>query len=206
MVAMFTGGNQQMVEMPWHVVSRRCVVEDEWIQLYADTCVTPAGDRIEPYYVLEGPDAVHVVALTSDDRMVLVRQYRHAAKGSVLELPGGSVDTRDTGPTSAARRELLEETGFVADELRHVFTLHVDPARNASRFHAYVALGAVEAAAPQLDPGESSLTVHLMPIAAVVNGLALGLIAPAPHVAAILLGLAAVGKMPQRIEVDHTRG
>ncbi len=96
----------------WRIAGSRTIVKDRWTDLRADRCLTPAGTEIAPYYVLSYPDWVHVVAVTADDRMVLVRQYRHAVGETVLELPGGVIDASDRDPEAAARRELAEETGY----------------------------------------------------------------------------------------------
>ena len=73
----------------WRVLSQKTLLLDRWINVRADSCVTPSGRKIEPYYVLTYPDWVNVVTVTRDDCMVMIRQYRHAANKIILELPGG---------------------------------------------------------------------------------------------------------------------
>ncbi|TWF54495.1 NUDIX hydrolase [Neorhizobium alkalisoli] len=100
-----------MTDTKWSVLSSETVVKDRWIDLRAETCVTPSGQEIAPYYVLSYPDWVNIVAITADDEIVLVRQYRHGAADVFTEIPGGAVDAGDPDPVAAAKRELLEETG-----------------------------------------------------------------------------------------------
>ena len=86
------------MDTPWRTLSSTSVVRDRWIDVRADRCVTPSGVEISPYYVLRYPDWVHVVALTPERGLVLVRQYRHGAGQWFLELPAGGLDGRDASP------------------------------------------------------------------------------------------------------------
>lgn len=179
----------------WQVTSSRTVLKDRWIDLRAESCVTASGTVIEPYYVLSYPDWVHVVALTDVDELVLVRQYRHGVGSTVLELPGGAADASDADMAAAARRELLEETGFGAAEMQHVTTLFPNPATQSNRLHIMLATGLRREAAQSLDPGEDGLAVELVPLATALAGLQGGLIGQAMHVAGLLLGLAKAGRL-----------
>jgi 16S rRNA processing protein RimM len=82
----------------WRVTASRYIHKDRWIALRADDCLTEDGVPVAPYYVLEYPDWVEVVALDADDNVLLVRQYRHAMGGFSIELPAGGVDPADTDP------------------------------------------------------------------------------------------------------------
>lgn len=86
------------------------VLRDRWISVHADDCVTAEGVEISPYYVLEYPDWVNVVALDEYDHVLLIRQYRHGLGRISLELPCGGAEPGES-TLDAARRELLEETG-----------------------------------------------------------------------------------------------
>lgn len=179
----------------WRVVSSQTLLKDRWIDLRADRCVTASGTVIEPYYVFGYPDWVHVVALTDADELVLVRQYRHGVGEMVLELPGGAVDAADADLAVAARRELLEETGFAVAEMQQVTTLFPNPATQSNRLHIMLATGLTREAAQSLDPGEDGLTVEFLPVGEVLAGLHGGLIGQAMHVAGLLLGLAKAGRL-----------
>jgi 8-oxo-dGTP pyrophosphatase MutT (NUDIX family) len=187
----------------WRVTASRGVVRDRWIDLRADTCVAPSGAVLDPYYVLSYADWVHVVALTPDDRLVMNRQYRHAAGEVHLELPGGVMDAADASPLDTARRELREETGYAAAEFRPVIALRPNPATHTNRVHtvlalgahlAGLALGAHLAGAQSLDPGEE-ITAELVPIPLLLRGLREGAVQQSTHVASALLALAAAGRV-----------
>jgi len=141
------------------------------------------------------PDWVHVVGITEANRLVLVRQYRHAAGEFFLELPGGTVDLDDISLEHAARREFAEETGFTARRWEMFTSLYPNPATHTNRIHFFLALDAVCDHPQSLDIGEDGLAVELVDIPAVLDGLRSGLLGQAMHVSGILLGLAAAGRL-----------
>jgi 8-oxo-dGTP pyrophosphatase MutT (NUDIX family) len=179
----------------WRTVRSETLLKDRWIDLRADHCITPDGVEISPYYVLSYPDWVHVVAITSAASLVLVRQYRHAAGQSLLELPGGAVDAGDASLEEAARRELVEETGFTAPRWELFSSLHPNPATHTNRVHGFLALDARSERPQSLDVGEGDLTVELHDIPAVLDGLRSGMLGQAMHVSLLLLALAAAGRL-----------
>ena len=109
--------------MHWKRLSSRYLVENPWLKLRGDTCELPSGLQVEDYFVIEAPDWCHVLALTEQNEVVLVRQYRHALGEVTLELPGGVVDEtgdRRAAALSAVQRELLEETGYGGGTFTHL--------------------------------------------------------------------------------------
>ena len=103
---MSDGGPEDAI--PEVLASRR--LSDGYIGLRVDTLQRPdgGGHDIE---VVEYKDAVVIVPIDHDGRILMVRQYRHPARRWLLELPAGSIDDRDASPAEAAQRELREETG-----------------------------------------------------------------------------------------------
>jgi len=124
--------------LPWKRVNSTMLVSDRWMRLRADRCELPSGTILDPYYVVEESDWVHVVAISADDKILTVRQFRYAAGIVCTELPGGVVDPGET-PLEAAKRELREETGVCAAEWRQVTSLFANPARQTNRVHVFVA-------------------------------------------------------------------
>jgi 8-oxo-dGTP pyrophosphatase MutT (NUDIX family) len=183
------------MEQTWRTIRSETRLKDRWLHLRVDHCVTPAGIEISPYYVLSYPDWVHVVCITEADSLVLVRQYRHAAGQSFLELPGGAVDPGDHSFERAARRELEEETGFTARQWEFITSLYPNPATHTNRVHFFLALDATLDRPRRLDPGEDGLRVELLDIPVVLNGLMSGLLGQAMHVSGFLLALAAAGRL-----------
>lgn len=109
--------------------------------------------------MLELDDYVTVLAMTSDRHVLFVRQYRPVVGGQTLELPSGHVDGHES-PEEAARRELKEETGFVADRLELLGVLIPDVGRLANRMWCYFA-GDVR---PGADPGSPEAGIELVPL------------------------------------------
>ncbi len=179
----------------WKVVESRTILQDRWLNLRADDCLTSGGVTISPYYVLSYPDWINIVAITTDDRLLLVRQYRHAAGRFFLEIPGGGLDERDAHSEKAARRELEEETGYIAQNWQLISTLYPNPASHTNRLHTYLATGAEQKYQQRLEAGEEGLTVHALPIAEVLDGLQASLIGQALHVSSILLALRVAGRL-----------
>lgn len=179
----------------WKVARSETLLKDRWIDLRAETCVTPSGAEIAPYYLLRFPDWVHVVALTEADEIVLVREYRHGMGDFCLGLPAGIVDADDADPEQAARRELAEEAGYKARSWRRVASLQAEPSRQGNLIHVFLAQGVIGGLERRLDPGEEGLTVECRPVAELLDALADGVLPHAAQISALLLALAAAGRL-----------
>ncbi len=177
---------------PWTTLGSRTLLDDRWIRLRADHLRTATGEELAPWYVLDYPDWCAVVPLTEDGRLVLVRQWRHAAQCWSLELPGGVIDPTDADPIAAARRELLEETGFGGGAWRGLFAGAPNPAIQSNRLHVMLATGLRRFAEPTPDPGEA-IRVELHDPAALMAALPQGALGQMMHVGPLILGLQAAG-------------
>src|SRR5215469_5889261 len=110
--------SKDMLLKPWRVLATAIAYEDQWLRVRSDACLTGGGVRINPYHVIECPDWVNVVALTGPDlQLVLIREYRHGRGEILTGLVSGTIERTDLtmgldGAEAAARRELLEETGY----------------------------------------------------------------------------------------------
>ena len=107
-----------------------------WFQVLGKTM----REGEEPYYSLKLPDYAAVVAITEQQQVLIVRQYRPAVEHDTLELPSGLVDPGET-PENTARRELLEETGYEAGEVEVLGGMDPDLGRLGNRIWACVARG-----------------------------------------------------------------
>lgn len=123
---------------------RRTVFKTPWFAIQA----IPAESRgSEPYYCLTIPDSVVILAITPEDKVILVRQFRPPRGVYTLELPAGYVDAGES-PLTAARRELAEETGYTCKTLHYQGVLRIFSSRLDYRIHTYFGHNAVRSALP----------------------------------------------------------
>lgn len=115
--------------------------------------VHPRTGATKRFSLIESVDWVNILALTTDERVVLIRQWRVAANEVCLEIPGGMVDAGET-PAQAAARELAEETGYVSDSWEQIGRLWPNPAINTNRLYTFLATNAVQTAPPRPEGSE----------------------------------------------------
>ncbi|MBX9607352.1 MAG: NUDIX hydrolase [Gammaproteobacteria bacterium] len=125
-----------------------------------DRLRNPRNDQVFERLVLESVDWVNMVALDSERRCVMIRQYRFGVGYTTLETPGGMVDPGEDSFT-AARRELLEETGYVSDKWSYLGAVEPNPAVHNHLCHHWLAEDAYLAREQDLGEGES-IAVELM--------------------------------------------
>lgn len=177
---------------PWTVRGSRHVHRDRWVSLRADNCVSDEGAEFDPYYVLEYPDWVQIVALTDAQEIVLVELYRHGRALISQELPTGALDSPQEDPITAARRELYEETGYDAREWELIASLPANPANQPNLTHIVLARGAFRAGEPADDPYER-INPLLVPASEAVRRARCGEIGQVMHVAGLALALTPLG-------------
>jgi len=120
--------------------STAVVFQTPWFDLVAKDYLNES----HPHYSISTKDYVCVIATTENGDLLLVRQFRPALDKMVLELPSGHVEEGET-PEQAARKELLEETGYIAGEMIPLGALSSDPGRLANQMWSFFAPAAVPA-------------------------------------------------------------
>lgn len=148
---------------PWPVVSTERLIDTRVFSLLKRQARSPrSGDDCD-FYLLEAPHWVNIVPITLDGQLVLVRQYRHGVEDLTLEIPGGMMDPEDPSVEHAARRELLEETGYTAGPMRQAGWVEPNPALQNNRCYTFVAEG-LEAPGPLQPDGSEDLEVVHIPL------------------------------------------
>jgi ADP-ribose pyrophosphatase len=138
---------------PWPLISSTRAKSYSVFSVRTDTVCCPRTGQEHDFCVLESPDWINIIPLTSDDQVVMVRQYRHGTREMTLEIPGGVLEPGDTAE-EAARRELLEETGYEAKEVTFLGAACPQPAILNNRSITYLARDVRKVQTPQLDDTE----------------------------------------------------
>jgi ADP-ribose pyrophosphatase len=170
------------MEQPWQVLGSSTLWESRWYNLRQDRVRAPSGHEFT-YTLVDHPGAVWVVPLTADDRVVLIHHYRYPVDDWCTEVPAGGLAPGLT-PEEVARRELLEEVGGTASELRAMGQFYTSNGISNEVAYVYLATG-VELADPQREPTEL-MEIRLVPVAEALRMAREGEISDGPSALALL--------------------
>jgi ADP-ribose pyrophosphatase len=144
----------------WRVLTERVCEDFQILKVLRSRRSHTRRDVTIDFLKIEGRDWVTVLPITADNRVILVKQYRHGAEKFTLEIPGGIVDPEED-PKTSGLRELAEETGYVADDAEHLRTFLPNAASLSIQCHTYVAYNVRRDRTQQLDHGEDIEVVEL---------------------------------------------
>ena len=173
---------------PWKILSSRHIHP----RFRLDTVELANGKTFEPM-VFEFRSWANVLAITKNNEVVLVKQYRHGVQENLLELPGGVVDEGED-PLEGARRELMEETGYSAKNIVEVGRIYPNPAIQHNTLFCYVATDVEKIGVQHLDEAEE-IEVHLVPLVDLVEMVRRGEFRHALHVAVLFQALVHLGRV-----------
>ena len=139
--------------MKWKVLSSEYLSRHQYFTARKDKCETPEGKIIDEYFVVELPTTVCAVAITEEGEVLMVKQYRHPIKETILEIPGGFVDEGET-PEQAMKRELKEETGYEFSSVVNVGKIAANPGVLDNFTYLFLAQGGIKTSAQKLDKNE----------------------------------------------------
>jgi len=175
--------------LAWKVEGRRSLLSRKpWLEVFQESVRLPDGSLVEDFYQIDLPDWVVVAARTAGGDLVVERHYRHGSRAISWTLPAGFIEEGEA-PAAAARRELMEETGYEAGRWKPLGAFTVDGNRGCGRAHFYLA-DSCRRTADAAAGDHSPIEVKLMPFEDVLEALHAGEISELAT--ATGLGLAAI--------------
>jgi len=147
----------------WQKIKSEIVFNHKWFRLRQDTVVIPDGRIIDNYIVSERPDVVLIFPITSENGVIMVEQYKHAAEEIMLEFPGGFFNPSHENPEMAAQRELLEETGYTFEKIKYLTTVIDNPTKDCYKTHFFITYNCKKIQEQDLDETED-IEVKIFPL------------------------------------------
>ncbi len=172
----------------WQILRSKMVLDHQWCKVRQDVIKLPNDRIIDDYFVNIKPDIALILPMTSDGDIVCVRQYRHAGGDLFLELPAGRFDPAEESAEAAVKRELQEETGYIAQQVTKIATLYDNPSKDTNKIHLFVAENVIKFGEQKLDITEE-IEVVLIPQKLIKDKIIQGEICVTGSIAAIYLGL-----------------
>jgi len=177
--------------MNWKTISSEYLSKHIYFTARKDVCERPDGQIVDPYFVVELPTSVCAVALTENDEVILVKQYRHPLEETLLEIPGGFIDEHENSEKAVAR-ELLEETGYEFSAFTFLGRVAANPGVLNNYTDLFLATGGKKVASQQLDANEE-IEIILLPLTEVKELLMKNEFKQAMHVACLFYAFEKLG-------------
>ncbi len=188
---------QDQEDLSWEEIKTEHIVQDEWIDFRRSAYRFPDGSVFEPYYSYSRRDYVVIVACDTDRNYLCVRQFRQGIRKVTTEFPAGGIERKDgreygmAGPQTedalaAAKRELVEETGYESDEWEHLLTVPSNATIADNYAHLFTARNCRKVSGQSLDDTEF-LKVKKFSAQEIEEMIATGEFPQAVHIAAWLL-------------------
>ncbi|MGI9535284.1 MAG: NUDIX hydrolase [Thermodesulfobacteriota bacterium] len=137
----------------WKLKNSEAMNEYRIFKTRRDVRLSPRTGKEHDFFVIESPDWVNIVAVTEDEDIVFINQFRHGISRPTLEIPGGMIDKGEK-PVDSARRELLEETGYASEKFIEIGLVHPNPAIFNNACYTFLALSAEKVSEPEFEGTE----------------------------------------------------
>lgn len=141
----------------WKRKTSKEIADCRVFKVREDFCERASDNTGNTFFVVENPDWVNVIALTKDEQVLLIEQFRHGTEEIILEIPGGIIDAGEE-PIIAAARELVEETGFAAREIIPLGKSRPNPAIQNNWIYHFLALDCEKLKDTSFDEHENAVT------------------------------------------------
>ncbi len=149
---------------PWKTIRSTPVGDFRIFKIRSDVKISPRTGNEHDFFVLDSVNWVNVIAVTPDQQLVMVEQYRHGSNTVELEIPGGMMDAGETDPVATAVRELREETGYAGGNARLLGKIHSNPAILSNVTYTVLIENCRLQHGVEFDSGEDLIT-RLVPVA-----------------------------------------
>lgn len=143
---------------PWPKINSKALGDYRIFKVRSDEKVSPRTGQKHDFFVIECADWVNVIAVTPDQQLVMVEQYRHGSNTVELEIPGGIMDAVDASPVATGVRELREETGFEGERARPLGNVFANPAIMNNTCHTVIIENCALKHSVEWDSGEDMVT------------------------------------------------
>ncbi|MBL8511066.1 MAG: NUDIX hydrolase [Betaproteobacteria bacterium] len=170
MVDLLQPSGQNLPDFTEHTLTSERLLDGKLIQVQRDQVRLPDGSESWREYVLH-PGAVIIAAFVDEETLLFEHQYRYPVRRHFIELPAGKIDP-DEPHADTAHRELREETGYIAEQMRHVATLHAGIGYSNDTIQLYIAQGLTQCG-HERDIGEF-LEVFTLPLSVAVEKVGTG--------------------------------
>ena len=126
----------------WKTLSSKSLLEcPPWFDVFVEEVELPNGKIVSDYHHIRMPNYTAVFAMTKEQKIMIMKCYRHALGEVTLTMPGGMLEDKET-PLEGIQRELLEETGYVAEEWKSLGEFSGSSTRGCGKYHFFFASGA----------------------------------------------------------------
>lgn len=175
------------MQKDWKLLKSEVVFDNKWIKVIKDSVELPNGVIIEDYFTSELKSVVMIFALTKNNQVVFVKQYRHGTKEVLLELPAGVYESSQSAK-EMIKEELLQETGYKTNQVISLGRIVDYPTKDRHHIELFLAKDVVYKETPKPESTED-IEVVLIPISDVLNEIKTGKILVSGSISCILKAL-----------------
>lgn len=152
----------------WKTRKSEKLIDNHWVKVRRDAVELPNGQSIDDFYAVTINDAAAIVALDGEGNVILKNEYRYCYDRNLIEVPAGTFEENETDGLAVAKRELLEETGYVSDNWTYLGATVESSAKLTNYMHIYFANHCRKVSGQHLDDTEE-LDVIVIPFSEAVE-------------------------------------